>query len=58
MVEQRNVLAMENTAKEEILNLPVASRLREIEFSWGGFESNVFYPFVNGFIAEIEEVFM
>ena len=57
-LNRETFLAMENTAKEEILNLPVASRLREIEFSWGGFESNVFYPFVDGFIVEIEEAFM
>ena len=49
---------MKNVAEEEIVNLPVASRLREsVVFDWSTFESKIFFPFVDEFILEIQEAF-
>ena len=49
---------MKNVAEEEIVNLPVASCLREsVVFDWSTLESKIFFPFVDEFIFEIQEAF-
>ena len=43
--------------REEIMNLPLASRLRETRFVWENFEPTVFFPFIHDFISEIKKAF-
>ena len=57
-LKEDTFLEMKNVAEEEIVNLPVASRLREsVVFDWSTFESKIFFPFVDEFILEIQEAF-
>ena len=44
-------------AREKIINLPPAFRLRETEFVWENFESTVFFPFIHDFTSEIKKDF-
>ena len=48
---------LQNMTREEIINLPPASRLRETEFAWEDFESTVFFPFIHDFTSEIKKAF-
>ena len=46
---------LQNMAREEIMNLPTASCLRETEFDWENFESTVFFPFIHDLTSKIKK---
>ena len=48
---------LQNMARDEIMNLPPASRLPETEFGCENFESTVFFPFIRDFTSAIRKAF-
>ena len=57
VAKKKTFVRLQNMAREKIINLPPASRLRETEFVRENFESTVFFPFIHDFTSEIKKDF-